>query len=406
MKQLLDQLAIFGGAPAFAATLHVGRPNVGDRGDLLNRVNEMLDRRWFTNNGPLVQEFERRVADYVGVKHCVAMCNATVALEIAARAAGLRGEVIVPSYTFIATAHSLQWQEITPVFCDMDPKTHLIDPAQVERMITPKTTGIIGVHVWGRPCNIDALSEIARRRNLTLMFDAAHAFGCTHQGRMIGGFGLCEVFSFHATKVLNTFEGGAIVSNDDDFIRKVRLMKNFGFSGVLDEVIYVGTNGKMPEICAAMGLVNIESFDEFVAINRRNYQAYRQELKGIPGLTVLNYDERERCNYHYIVLELDEEQAGLSRDVLVEVLHKENIRARRYFWPGCHRMEPYHSHFPHASLLLPETERVARRVIVMPNGTAIEPVDIRAICRIIRLCVENAVQLKERLARPAELCHA
>jgi dTDP-4-amino-4,6-dideoxygalactose transaminase len=242
----------------------------------------MLDAKWLTNNGPLVREFESEVAEFVGVKHCIAMCNATVALEIAVRAAGLGGEVIVPSFTFVATAHALQWQEVTPVFCDIDPRTHNIDPAKVEQLITPRTTGIIGVHLWGRPCDTEALAEVAERRNLTLMFDAAHAFGCSHSGRMIGGFGLAEVFSFHATKFFNMMEGGAVVTNNDELAARIRLMKNFGFSGN-DNVVYIGTNGKMSEINAAMGLTNLASLDEFESANRRNYEAYRFGLAGIPG---------------------------------------------------------------------------------------------------------------------------
>ena len=220
----------------------------------------------------------------IGVRHCVAMCNATIALEIAIRALGLKGEVILPSYTFVATAHALQWQEITPVFADLDPRTHNIDPASIERLITPRTTGIIGVHVWGRPCDTAALEGIAARRGLKLMFDAAHAFGCSHAGRMIGGFGTCEVLSFHATKFLNSFEGGAIVTNDDALADQMRLMRNFGFVDY-DRVIYVGTNGKMTEICAAMGLTSLEAMDDIIAINKRNYEAYRRGLSGLPGIT-------------------------------------------------------------------------------------------------------------------------
>ncbi len=372
--------------PAFDETLHVGRPNQGDRRRLMERINDMLDRNWLTNNGPFVQEFERRIAAYVGVRHCIAMCNATVALEIATRAAGLRGEVIVPSYTFVATAHSLQWQEITPVFCDIDPRTHTIDPRRVAELMTPRTTGIIGVHLWGRGCDVEGLERVATERGLVLMFDAAHAFGCSHRGRMIGGFGLCEVFSFHATKFLNSFEGGAIVTNDDGLAGRIRLMKNFGFRGY-DNVNYVGTNGKMTEVCAAMGLTNLESVEFFLARNLENYRAYREGLAGIPGLTLLAYDERERCNYQYIVVEVDAGEAGIDRDGLVALLHAENVLARRYFWPGCHNMEPYCSYFPHARLLLPETERLAARVMVLPTGTAMNPEKVGRLCGILRAAV-------------------
>lgn len=392
----IHDLAIFGKPPAFAEKLHVGRPNIGNRERLMQRISDMLDRNWLTNDGPYVQDFEKRLAQFLGVRNCVAMCNATISLEIAIRALGLTGEVIVPSFTFIATAHALQWQEITPIFCDIDRKTHNIDPAQVERMITPRTTGIIGVHTWGRPCGIDALEAIARRRNLQLLFDAAHAFGCSYKGKLIGSFGRCEVLSFHATKFFNTFEGGAVLTNDDALAAKMRLMRNFGFSGY-DNVIYIGTNGKMTEVCAAMGLTSLESIDEFIVINHRNHHAYRSGLAEIPGITFKAYDERERTNYQYIVLEVDETMAGLTRDELVSVLNAENVLARKYFYPGCHRMEPYRSYFPHASLVLPETEKLCRRVMVLPNGASVNEGAIFRICQVIALAVSNAPAVKAAL---------
>jgi dTDP-4-amino-4,6-dideoxygalactose transaminase len=387
-----------GGTPAFSEPLHVGRPNIGNRAALLARINDIIDRRWLTNRGALVQEFEARVARFLGVRHCIAMCNATVALEIAIRALGLRGEVIVPSFTFVATAHALQWQEITPVFCDVDPLTHNLNPAKIDAMITPRTTGIIGVHIWGHPCDVDALAEIAARRNLTLMFDAAHAFGCSYKGQMIGSFGMAEVFSFHATKFLNTFEGGAVVTNSDQLATKIRLMQNFGFSGY-DNVIYIGTNGKMTEVSAAMGLTNLENMEAVIDANYRNYKTYREGLSALPGISVYAFDETEQGNYQYIVVEVDETIAPVSRDRLIEMLHAENVLARRYFFPGCHRMEPYCSYFPHAGLLLPETERLCHRVMVLPNGTTVTETEVRTICELIRFFIVNASAVGDRLAR-------
>ena len=362
--------------------LHVGKPNVGDRNALLSRINDMLDRRWFSNNGPLVQEFEKSISEFLGVKHVVAMCNATVALEIASRALNLHGEVILPSYTFVATAHALQWQEITPVFCDMDPATHNIDPAKIERLITPRTTGIIGVHVWGRGCDTEAIKEIAAKRNLKVMYDASHGFACSKGGQMLGTFGECEVFSFHATKFLNCFEGGAVVTNNDDLAEKMRLMRNFGFQG-FDNVIYLGVNGKMSEVHAAMGLTNLEAVEEIIAANRRNYEAYRVGLADVPGVSVINYDPAERNNYQYVVIEVDPEVCPRNRDKIVEALHAENIIARKYFWPGCHKMEPYRSLQPNAGLLLPETERVAARVIVLPTGQTVDEETVARVCEVI-----------------------
>ncbi len=368
--------------------LHVGQPNFGDRSALLNRINDMLDRRWFSNNGPLVQEFEKSISEFLGVKHVVAICNATVALEIASRALNLHGEVIVPSYTFIATAHALQWQEIMPVFCDIDPSTHNIDPAKIERLITPRTTGIIGVHVWGRGCDTEAIEEIAARRNLKVMYDSSHGFACSKGGQMLGNFGECEVFSFHATKFLNCFEGGAVVTNNDDLAKKMRLMRNFGFQG-FDNVIYLGVNGKMSEVHAAMGLTNLEAVEEIIAVNRRNYEAYRAGLLNVPGVSVIDYDPAERNNYQYVVIEVDPEVCPRNRDKIVEALHAENIIARKYFWPGCHRMEPYRSLQPNAGLLLPETERIAASVIVLPTGQMVDVETVHRVCKVIGKAVKK-----------------
>jgi dTDP-4-amino-4,6-dideoxygalactose transaminase len=375
-------LAINGAPPAFEEMLHVGRPNMGDKDAFMRHVEDIFERRWLSNDGPLVKQFEAEVAAHLGVKHCVAMCNGTIALEIAIRALGLEGEVIVPAYTFVATAHALQWQGITPVFADIDPLTHTLDPAAVRKMITPRTTGIIGVHLWGRGCAVDELQAIADEHGLKLMFDAAHAFTCTLGGRKIGSFGACEVLSFHATKFFNSFEGGAVVTDDDALAHTMRLMRNFGFSG-LDQVSYPGTNGKMIEIAAAMGLVNLASIDDVIAANRTNYLAYRDELAGIPGVRLLAYDECERNNYQYVIIEVGPECA-VGRDALVDALRAENILARRYFWPGCHKMEPYRSLFPHAGLLLPATEAVADSVIVLPTGQTMDPQKIAVVARVIR----------------------
>lgn len=381
-------LAINGALPAFEHALHVGRPNIGDEGAFIQYVEQIFESRWLSNNGPLVQELEQRIADYHHIEHCVAMCNGTIALEIAIRALELTSEVIVPSYTFIATAHALHWQEITPVFADIDPITHCLDPEAVRKMITPKTTGIIGVHLWGHAAPVDELQAIADEHDLELMFDAAHAFGCSYKGQMIGNFGRCEVLSFHATKFFNTFEGGAVLTNDDELAEKMRLMRNFGFAG-MDNVIHPGTNGKMTEICAAMGLVNLENIDSVLETNRNNRQAYREGLANLPGITLFEFDEAERNNYQYVVLEVGEE-CPVERDEIIKVLHAENVLARRYFWPGCHNMKPFKELFPHAGLLLPNTQLVADRVIVLPTGNAMTVESVRIVCNIIRFSLESA----------------
>ena len=395
LKKISD-LALFGAAPFFNQPLHVGAPNIGDRQVLLQRINDLLDRRRFTNNGPFVREFEKRLADYLNVKHVIAINNGTIALEIAIRALNLKGEVIVPAMTFVATAHSLQWQQIKPVFCDIDANSYLMDVTQIEKLITPLTTGIIGVHLWARACNVEELQNIAQKYNLKLLFDAAHAFGCTYKGQMIGNFGNVEVFSFHATKFFNTFEGGAVATNDDLLAEKIRLMRNFGFAGK-DRVIYIGTNGKMSEIAAAMGLTSFESLDHFIAMNKRNYYLYLQYLRGLNGIKIMEYDNKEQTNYQYIVLRIDERKTKIKRDQLLEILMAENVIARRYFYPGVHRMEPYRSYQPHAGLLLPVTERVVEEVLVLPTGSAIDEQKIAGVCQIISFAIEHAEKITTSL---------
>jgi dTDP-4-amino-4,6-dideoxygalactose transaminase len=396
MKTRMHELAAFEGVPAFAEVLHVGRPNLGDRGRLLARIHDILNRNWLSNNGPLVQELEQRIAELSGARHCIAMCNGTVALEIASRGLGMRGEVIVPAFTFVATVHALKWQEITPIFCDVDPVTHTLDPEQVRRLITPRTTGILGVHLWGNPCHLDALKQIADEHGLKLLYDGSHAIACSFGGQGLGSYGDATVCSFHATKVLNTFEGGAVLTNNDALAGRLRLMKNFGFAG-MDRVIYLGINGKMSEVNAAMGLTNLESLEEFVAVNRRHDWLYRELLQGLPGVRIVPHAPENLSNYHYLVLEIDQNLAGLSRDELLGVLHAENIRARRYFYPGCHRMEPYRTLYPQVGGQLPVTEDLADRVLCLPTGAALSDDDVPKVASVIRVALSNAEEVSRHL---------
>jgi dTDP-4-amino-4,6-dideoxygalactose transaminase len=389
MKRINDKndLAINGAQPAFEQPLHVGRPNMGEKLAFKEYVDRIYETKWLSNNGPLVQELEQKVAYYHNVKHCIAMCNGTVALEIAIRALELKGEVIIPSYTFIATAHALHWQEITPVFADIDPVTHCLDAESVRKMITPKTTGIIGVHLWGNAAPADELQQLADEYGLKLMFDAAHAFGCSYKGQMIGNFGEAEVLSFHATKFFNTFEGGAVLTNNDELAEKMRLMRNFGFGG-LDKVIYPGTNGKMTEISAAMGLVNFNNLDDVIAHNEKIYRVYQEALADIPNLNLYTFDEEQCNNFQYIVMEVDEVSL-VSRDQIVDALHAENVLARKYFWPGCHSMMPYKELFPHAELLLPVTIEVSKKVIVLPSGRNVTEDQVEVIVDVIKLFISE-----------------
>jgi dTDP-4-amino-4,6-dideoxygalactose transaminase len=367
----------------FSQNTTTSRPNVGERATLHGWLDGILDRNWLTNDGPFVQELERKLQNWLGVEHCIAVANGTLGLEIAAKALGLTGEVIVPAFTFVATAGALDWIGLKPVFADVVAGGYHIDPLDVERCITPQTSAICGVHLWGRACDTEALREIADKYGLALYYDAAHAFMCSHDGRTIGNFGDLEVFSFHATKIFNTFEGGAITTNDDELAERCRLMRNFGFQGPDDDVVSAGTNAKMSEIHAAMGLVNLEHYVHFVTACCQNYYAYERGLDEIPGVRLMRYDEGDANNYQYIVVRVDEDEAGVSRDDVIAALADEGILARRYFWPGCHRLAYYQPPDRH----LPNTERLTNETMSLPNGTVIRPQDVKRICDVIRRTV-------------------
>jgi dTDP-4-amino-4,6-dideoxygalactose transaminase len=270
----------------------------------------------------------------------------------------------------------------------------------VEELITQSTTGIIAVHLWGRPCDIDSLVDIAQRRKLKLLFDASHAFGCSYKKRMIGNFGNAEIFSFHATKFLNTFEGGAIVTNDDDLATNVRQMKNFGFAGY-DNVVRAGTNGKMSEVSAAMGLTSLESMEDFVAVNYRNYMEYRRRLADVPGISIIVYDEKERSNYQYVTLEIEETMTRVDRDQIQYILWAENVLARRYYHPGCHQMEAYRSRQRRSDYSLWQTERLSRHVLNLPTGTSVNTSTIGDICDILKFVVANGDEISHRMKLPS-----
>ena len=372
-------------------TFHVGAPNLAPWGDYARIARGAFTRRWLTNRGPLVQQLELALQQQLRVPHVVLCANGTVALELAARAAGLSGEVILPSFTFVATAHALQWQGLVPVFADVDPDTYNLDPAAVEALITPATSAIVGVHLYGRPCAIEPLQQLAARHGLALLFDAAHAFGCAAAGRPIGGHGLCEVFSFHATKVFNTGEGGAIATNDGAFAERLRLLQNFGFAAE-DQVVDLGLNGKMGELQAALGLANLRHLPRFVARNRRNLTLYRRGLEGLTGLRLIDHGLQSASNYHYAILEVDPDSFGADRDRLRDHLVAHGVLARRYFTPGCHRQPPYNG--VAGQPRLPHTERLSERLLALPNGTQLAAGDVRRICRLIRSCPRTMVSLR------------
>ena len=393
IKSNIDDLAIFSGLPTFEKCIHVGRPNIGNRERFLYRVNRILDNKWLTNNGEFVKEFERRLEKYLGVKHCIAVCNGTIGLQILLKALDIKGEVIVPSFTFIATIHALKWLSIEPYFSDIEQDTHNIDPKKIQKLINHKTTAILGVHLWGRPCDIDYLSYLSIKNDIKLIFDAAHGFGSSYKGRKIGNFGDAEVFSFHATKILNTFEGGAITTNNDKLAKKIRLMKNFGFKGT---VISLGTNGKMSEISAAMGITNLESIDSYISKSQDNYSFYMSKISNIPGIKIIRNDEYKTSNCQYVTVEIDETVTKIDRDQICNILQAENILVKRYFYPSCHMVEPYIYSKSRLKFELPVTEKLSKHVITLPSGTSIGQREIIKISEVLKFIVNNGEKITKK----------
>ncbi|MCA9063442.1 MAG: DegT/DnrJ/EryC1/StrS family aminotransferase [Planctomycetaceae bacterium] len=400
MKSGVHQLAGFGGSPHFVNPLHVGGPNLPDVDELVEDLRNVLISGILTNNGPRVREFETAVANAAGVRNCVATCNATVALQIAARAMNLSGEVILPAFTFIATAHAMEWVGLTPVFADVDPLTHTLCPDSARRCIGPETTAIVPVHLWGHCCNTSEIRRIAHEANLKVLYDASHALGGHFEGTTIGSFGDAEVFSFHATKFIQSIEGGAIVTDDDELAGRCRRLRSFGFTG-LTEVSDIGTNGKMNELSAAVGLRSVASLSQLKSINFRNRGIYQRLLRDIPGLQIVNCMQSLSGNSQYFVLRIDADRFGITRDDLVSLLRAEGVFARAYFSPGCHLSEPYCSSRKHLRVPLPVTEDLTQTVMQLPTGSAVGIEQIQGVCGLIQFIHEHAIEVNRLLNQKA-----
>jgi len=397
-RHTVEELGIFGNAPLFDEPKRVGVPNISTPAKFRKALADIFQRKWLTNEGKYVQRFENMIQEYTGVRNAIAVNNGTTGLEIAIRALGLSGEVIVPSYTFIATPHSLLWSGISPIFCDIDPGTYNIDVNKAAQLINKRTSGIIAVDVYGRPSAKEELESLAKEHDIALIFDSAHAFGNSHHGRMIGNFGDAEVFSFHATKYLNTFEGGAITTNNDQLAKKMRAIRNFGFVGE-NFTEYLGINGKMNEVSAAMGITNLENIHTVIEANRTNYEAYMKYLKDLPGIKMIEYQSNEKHNYQYIIIEVYSNILGLNRDELSLVLERDGVITRKYFWPACHELEPYKTLFPEVGKRLLVTEEISNRVLALPTGTSVSKDDVASICDIIRLSSMNPGKVKKQVRK-------
>ncbi len=397
-KSQLAELAVFGAPPAFPSPIHVGRPNLPERARFLAAVNAIFDRNLLSNDGPEVRALEDRFRQLTNTANAIAVSNATIGLQLLAHALGLRGRILMPAFTFVATAHAFKWLGLEPVFCDVDPATHNLDPRQVKSHLSAGAVAVVGVHVWGRLCAPLALEELCREHGIPLIFDAAHALGCTGFGRSAGAFGTAEVFSLHATKICHSFEGGMIVTRDDALAKKLRQVRNFGFSGY-DQVDCLGINAKLPEVSAAMGKLSLESLEHYRAVNLQNQRLYRQALSDLPGLRFAEPAPGENSNHQYVVAEFSPPWPATTRDAVYHALHAEGVLVRRYFHPGCHRMQPYRSEATSNDVSLPHTDALCQRVLCFPNGVAVDADTIKRICDLTRLILSELPAVQQQLAR-------
>ena len=345
-------------------SIYVTEPNLPPLEEFVPYLEKIWANKWLTNNGPFHQQLEQALCEYLGVEHLSLFSNGTIALVTALQTLRITGEVITTPYSFVATAHSLLWNGVKPVFVDIDPLTFNLDPEKIEAAITPHTTAILPVHVYGNPCDTERIQEIADRYGLKVIYDAAHAFGVNYKGASVLKQGDLSILSFHATKVFNTFEGGAIICNDAKTKKRIDYLKNFGFA---DEVTVVapGINGKMNEVQAAFGLLQLKYIDQAISRRREIDDYYRQRLTSVSGITCPPLPAELTCNYSYFPI-LVEKEFPLSRDGLYEKFHLQNIYARRYFYPLISAFPMYSGYQSAAAGCLPAARSISQKVLCLP----------------------------------------
>jgi dTDP-4-amino-4,6-dideoxygalactose transaminase len=364
------------------SSILVTKPDLPDLQECLPYFERIWESKVLTNNGAFHKELEEKLALYLGVPYLSLFCNATIALLTAIKALDLKGEVITTPYSFVATSHALAWNNIEPVFVDIDPLTLNLDPSRLEQAITPRTTGILPVHVYGQPCDVDAIQEIATKHNLKVIYDAAHAFGVRCHCGSVLNHGDLSVLSFHATKVFNTFEGGAIVSPSAKTKQRIDQLKNFGF---VDEITVVetGINGKMSEFNAALGLAQLKHFEINLASRARISQDYVRGLKGLRGIKCLASQTGAKTNNSYFPI-LVTEDYPLSRDSLYEKLRSENIFARRYFYPLISEFSMYQLLPSAQATNLPNATQLSQQILCLPIYSGLSDKEQRYIIDVIR----------------------
>ena len=361
----------------------VTRSSMPELEEYVKEISSMWDTHWLTNMGPKHKELQEKLSDYLGVENIDLLTNGHMALELTLQALNLQGEVITTPFTFASTTHAIVRNGLTPVFCDIDPITYCMDVTQIEKLITDKTCAIMPVHVYGNVCNIEEIERIAKKYELKVIYDAAHTFGETYKGKGIGSFGDASCFSFHATKVFNTIEGGAVCYKDEQLGSKLYELKNFGIHGP-EEVPAIGANAKMNEFCAAMGLCNLRHVDDEIEKRKAVVERYRKHLECVDGIQLNCIQKDVTSNYAYFPVVFEEELFGASRSEVFDELAKNGIGARKYFYPLTNTFECFHGKFDVSKT--PVALHISKRVLTLPLYADLALEDVDRICEIILSC--------------------
>lgn len=387
------KLAVLGGTPAFNEKIYVTRPVVPEMEELKPLLRDILKSKWLTNDGPYAREFEKLLGRYLDVAYTSIYCNGTLALQLCVQGLRLSGEVITTPFTFPATVHVLYWNNITPVFCDVDPDTYNIDPSRIESLISPRTTGILAVHIFGNPCDMQHIKKIADYHGLKVIYDAAHAFGTKVNNKSIGNFGHASMFSFHATKTFNTLEGGAVTCSDYNLHQRLRDLRNFGIRSE-EEVVSPGINAKMNELQAAFGILNLKKVDASIEKRKKLFDKYYSLLSKLSGIKFQRISEGIYYNYSYLTIEILPDEFGLNRDNVFTCMREEGIMVRKYFSPLCSNYSCY-SALPSAKKdLLPNANRLASRVLCLPLYDEMKESDVEKVVEIVSLLKDNSLEIK------------
>jgi len=360
----------------------VTRPDLPPFDEFSEMLREIWDSRWLTNSGKFHQEFEEALRDFLGVKHVSLFTNGTLALITALQALRITGEVITTPFSFVATTHALNWNGITPVFCDIEPHFCNMNPDKIEALITPKTTALLPVHVYGNPCKVEKIEKLADTYGLKVIYDACHAFGVASKGKSVLNFGDLSILSFHATKVFTTFEGGAIICHDEKMKKRIDFLKNFGYA---DETVVVGPgiNAKMSEFQAALGVLQLKYIKKTVENRRKRAALYRKKLSSVEGIKMLSEPADVSANYQYFPIFIDQELFGQTRDEMYTEFRRQNIFVRRYFYPLISQFPTYKSLPSAASSNLPVAEKITKEVLCLPLYADLPEESIDRICGII-----------------------